>query len=505
MKLVVIGLDGASFELIDPWIKEGILPNIARIKQDGVWADMESVLPPVTSPNWKCYSTGKNPGKLGIFWWENIDWRKRKIYYPAARKPEHKEIWDYMGAAGMKVGILGMPTTYPPKKVNGFLVAGGEAEEKNFTYPAELENELKQHGWRHHPRVMIDVDRQQATRDIYEIIDANFNMAKILGQRYEVDFLQATCFVVNLLHHFIWDSPETRKGWEIIDKHIGKFISQDYHLLIMSDHGSNRIKSVFNINCWLKKEGYLSLNYSPSATLHDLGINRRNLAILAARLKISGLLRTLTAKIFRLSPDMLGLSFEMSAKTGRINWQKSKAVATGQGPVYLNPENHDNETLKKEMKRRLEALLDPLTGERIINQVYFKEEVYHGKYFAEAPDLIVGQARGTHIHGGMTEKRVFDRPQRWQGENKRTGLFMAYGPDIEHGKQIDNVSILDLAPTILHLMNIPVPDDMDGRVLTGIFVPDSPLRKREVVYQKAADETEKEKERIRSRARKLSA
>jgi predicted AlkP superfamily phosphohydrolase/phosphomutase len=113
MKTVVVGLDGAAFELIDPWIGEGALPNIARIKREGVWGDMRSVLPPVTSPNWKCYSTGKNPGKIGIFWWENIDWHNRKVYYPVARKLENKEIWDYMGEAGMKVGVLGMPQRKP--------------------------------------------------------------------------------------------------------------------------------------------------------------------------------------------------------------------------------------------------------------------------------------------------------------------------------------------------------------------------------------------------------
>jgi len=502
MKLIVIGLDGASFELIDPWIREGRLPNIARIKEQGVWADMQSVLPPVTSPNWKCYATGKNPGKVGIFWWENIDWRQQRIYYPAARKGGNKEIWDYMNEAGMRVGVVGMPTTYPPQKVDGFLIAGGEAEERDFTYPAELEEELKKHGWRNHPRTMPDSDREKAVQDIHEIIGTNFRMAKILGDKYNVDFLQATCFVINLLHHFLWDSPETREGWEIIDKHIGEFMSQGCHLMILSDHGSNKIKRVFNINTWLKKEGYLSLNYSPVATLYNAGISRQRLANLASRLKILGLLRKVVSRIFATSPDALGVSFGRSARAGRINWQKSKAVATGQGPIYLNPENSDNERLKKEMRQRLEDLIDPLTGEKIIDRVYFKEEVYRGKYFAEAPDLILGQAKGTHIHGGLREKNIFDRPKRWHAENKRTGLFMAYGPDIKPGPEIGNVSILDIAPTILHLMNIPVPDDMDGRVLTEIFIPDSPPGKREIVYQKVA--SEKEKERIRSRVRKLA-
>ena len=75
MKTIVIGLDGASFDLINPWLRAGKLPNLQSLMDNGVKGRLKSCLPPTTSPNWKCYSTGKNPGKLGMFWWENIDFR----------------------------------------------------------------------------------------------------------------------------------------------------------------------------------------------------------------------------------------------------------------------------------------------------------------------------------------------------------------------------------------------------------------------------------------------
>ena len=495
MKLVVIGIDGASFELINPWIEKGDLPNIAKIKEGGVWADMQSVLPPVTSPNWKCFSTGKNPGKIGIFWWENIDWKNRRVYYPIARKLENKEIWDYISEAGMKVGVIGMPTTYPPKKVNGFLIAGGEAEDKNFTYPKELENLLKRHGWKNHPYIMIDIDRNKACSEIHGIIDMHFKMAKILGQKYNVDFLMVTVFHINILQHFLWDSAETKKAWEIIDKHIGEFMNQDCDLIIMSDHGSNKIEIVFNINNWLKEEGYLKLKFNIADVLYKLGINQQSLSMLASKLGILGLLRKLVPKrLVREIPSASG-EIEREAKTNKIDWRRSKALASGQGPIYLNPENSDNEMLKEEIKRKLEALVDPLTGKKIVEKVYRKEEIYAGKYLVEAPDLIIDQAKGVHIPGGIGGRGIFNSPQRWQAENKKTGLFMAYGPNIKRGGKIDNVSILDLAPTILHLMGIAVPDDMDGRVLKEIFKENSEIANRPVIYRKVGEE-KKIKEKI---------
>jgi len=506
MKLVVIGIDGASFELIDPWIEEGKLPNIAKIKKEGVWADMKSVLPPVTSPNWKCFSTGKNPGKIGIFWWENIDWKNRRVYYPINRKFNNKEIWDYISETGQKVGIIGMPTTYPPKKVNGFLVAGGpDAEDKNFTYPPELEVELLKQGWRNNPKNVIDVDREKACRELHKIIDMHFKIAKILGQKYNVDFLMIAVFHINILQHFLWDAPETKKGWEIIDRHIGEFMNQDCNLIIMSDHGSNRIETVFNINTWLKEEGYLSIkaNMRIIDLLYKLGINKQNLTKIASKLKMLELMRKIVPKrLYKTIPEESG-EIKREAKAGRINWEKSKAIASGQGPIYLNPENSNNEVIREEIKRKLEALVDPLTGKKVIEKVYYKEEIYHGEYLSEAPDLIIDQAKGVHIPGGIGQKDIFGRPKKWRAENKKIGLFMAYGPDIKPIGKINNVSILDLAPTILHLMSVPIPHDMDGRVLMEIFREDSEPSKRSITFRKVKDKTESEKEMIKKAVKKL--
>lgn len=509
---IVIGLDGAGFELIQNWLKEGKLPNLKRMMDEGCSADLESCLPPVTSPNWKCYSTGKNPGKLGIFWWENIDLENRKVYFPIDRVNTSKETWDFIGENGGRVGIINMPLTYPPKNVNGFLIAGGSfAKEHGYTYPPELEVELKEaFDYQVHLRKkhLIGKENEKAVDEALEVIESRFRVAKKLLLENALDFLHVTTFYINALHHNFWDNRYTEEAWKLIDKNIGvllKEIKNRGNVFIISDHGSNKIDQVFYINNWLAKEGYLELrsNIKLSNLLYSYGVSRQTLNRLFRKplLKIfSPLLRHLVPnKIMGFFPSEAG-TIDQSNKTDKINWDKTKAIASGQGPLYINLEGKGKERVREELIEKLENLRNPKTGKNIARKVYRKEEIYSGKYLAEAPDLIIDQNPGTHIRGGIGvgKEDVFMEPRGWKAENKRQGIFIAYGPAIKRGKRLEKVSILDLAPTILHLMNIPIPKDMDGRVLMETFEQESEPAKRKVKYQKVENyKTEKEKDRIK--------
>ncbi|MFW5953547.1 MAG: alkaline phosphatase family protein [Candidatus Natronoplasma sp.] len=467
MKLAVIGLDGASFELLDPWIEEGILPNLKKVKKNGVWADQESVLPPVTSPNWKAYATGKNPGKLGIFWWENIDFNKQKVYYPTERKFQHKEIWNYLGDNGFKVGVMGMPTTYPPHEVNGFLVSGGpDAADEDFTYPEELEDKLRRkYEFKIRPDVFIRSHPEKASKEINEIIETKCNAALDLAEEYEVDFLQLTIFRINVLQHFFWNDEKTKSAWKIIDKKIGEVLEIAENVLFMSDHGSNEIKHVFNINTWLEEESYLETNITFSDLLKFLNIDREILAKISDHLHLQSMIRKFLPKsVIESVPTEEG-AVTKQGKTSKLDWENSKAFASGQGPIYINPNVEDKESLKNELINKLEALKHPDSGKAIIKKVYKKEEIYHGKYLEEAPDLVMDQEKGIHITGGLGKEGVFQFNEKWKGENKKYGLFAAIGKDIGKKGKLEDVKILDLAPTIIDYFGVNIPSDMDGKNL----------------------------------------
>jgi predicted AlkP superfamily phosphohydrolase/phosphomutase len=511
-KLVVLGLDGANWDLIQPWLNDGILPNLSRLRKQGSWGYLRSQLPPVTCPNWKCYSTGKTPGKLGVFWWEIIDARRGQISLPTSASFTSREIFDYLSDAGLKVGVVNMPTTFPPKALNGYMVAGGpDSNTEGFTYPPELGVELDQRfNYRVHPNKtsprMIDKSRdyRAEVKEILDLIDMRFRTGLYLLDK--VDFLHITIFYINVLQHFFYRDEPVKQGWELIDKRLGEFIETDVNLILMSDHGSGKVDIVFHINTWLEQNGYLRGIHKPvvRGTLRDM-------------LDRVGIKKFLKSKIpasmrRKLAPPQRIKRAEMAQW---VDWDKSSAIASGQGPIYLTLAREDAryETLRQEIIERLETLRIPGTGQRVVEKVYRTEEVYEfeSEIPATAPDLVFEQAAGIHTEGGIGKPQVFETTSVWDAENVRDGIFLAFGPLFRGGQEIKNSSIIDLAPTILHALALPVPDDMDGQVLKDVILNSSEVRFQTVsavteesrVPSVESSEQEREEEIIRERLRQL--
>ncbi len=513
-RTVVIGLDGAAFDLFVPWVEQGKLPNLKRLLEQGARAVSQSCLPPTTSPSWKCYSTGKNPGKIGIFWWENIDRKARRVVLPPVDRVNlQDEIWDYMGRAGKKVGVMNMPLTFPPKKVNGFMVSGPPTGQTDgFCYPAELEARLKaEFGYSVYPKGYAQAkgNPDKMAECICSLIETKFRTARALAHEHNLDFLHLTIFYINSLQHDYWDDAPTLAAWQTVDRQLAPLLDDGCNIFIISDHGCNEIKQVCHINTWLAEQGYLKTTAAMKATslLYRLGISRTRANHIARTLHLRWLGRLVPEKALDIMPSASG-SADETRKNDKIEWQASQALASGQGPVYILDTAGDPDSLRQELRRKLEQLSNPKTGAKVAQHVYLREEAYSGEFLADAPDLIIDPAPGTHIRGGITvsSKAVFEQPSGWRGENKRDGILVAYGPDIRPGFDLGRVSILDIAPTILHLMDIPVPTDMDGRVLTEIFREGSAPARRPLRDQPGQDSrTRMEKERISRGLRRLGA
>jgi predicted AlkP superfamily phosphohydrolase/phosphomutase len=480
-RTVVVGLDGATKRLIQPWIDAGELPTLERIFDQGVSGELESVLPPVTSPNWKAYATGKNPGKIGVFWWQNIDVDAQRSYLPAERYHDNDEYWELL-ADELRVGVINVPTTYPPKQVGEFLIAGPpDGVNTGYAYPDTLESRLDdEFDYRVRKQQHLKSGDEEAFEEVLDLIDLRFRVAKQLADESDLEFLQVTTFYLNLLHHHLWNADYVKQGWQIVDDHLAEFLANGDNLVLMSDHGHNEIETVWYINNWLAREGYLQYDSDVTEGFHKLGINSDRLKriVSKANTRLSGV--DLEARVSDLTPDWLlqrlpNESGELGgSKHDIIDWDNTDAIASAQGPVYLtaDPGSDRYEELRTELIERFGELTGP-DGRPLARNVLPKEDVYTGQYTEEAPDIVIDKAPHVNIRENLGGEDVFaEVDDSWNGVNRREGLFAAVGPAFSEGS-VPQLSILDLAPTLLHMHGQSVPNDMDGEVRQDVFAADS--------------------------------
>jgi len=456
---IVLGLDGANWGLLDPWLNEGSLPNIEALREEGIWGDMESCPPPVTCPNWRCYSTGKNPGKLGVYWWEKIDTENRTLTTPTSRSFKSSNYWDHLNEEGIDVGIMNLPMTYPPFDLDGWMIAGGPgSEQEEYTYPASLEDELEERGYKIHPDIPVTSNEDaEAAAAIVDLIDERLKTFRSLLSERPVDVAHLTVFYINVLQHFFWRDDVTKQAWTVIDDHIGEIRDEypDAMLYLMSDHGCTDIDTMFYANSWLEREGYLATKSDASDTLAKFGINKQRVSKLANKLGIHSLITRLTPESVKDAVPEDEEGFKREQKLDKVNWSESSAIASGQGLIYVIDESQQ-ESLIADLKRLKR------NEESIASEVYSREEVYEGDYMDEAPEIVFDQRNGVHTSGAIGDNAVFTDAGTWKAENVRTGLFLADNVE-ENDEFFDEMSIVDVAPTLLHQLGVGVPTDMDGK------------------------------------------
>ena len=481
----VVGLDGASWRLLDPWLAAGDLPNLAALREAGSWAGTRSCLPPVTFPNWKCYSAGKDPGGFGVFWFEHVDLAQGRIEVAEGGDFRTAELWDYLNDEGQSAGVVNMPTMYPPRAIDGVVVAGGpdavEGEYRSidagYTYPEGLAADLEERfDYAVHPDPLLSGnDERGAEVDaIIDLLDTRFRVALALFEERELEFVHVTLFYLHVLQHFFWDEEPTKRAWELVDEWVGRLADLDCNLLLISDHGSAPTTTEFYVNEWLAENGYQARTRTVDDYLARAGLDRENVLRVAKRFGlVDTLARVVPERVQKLVPGSDGL--KRDRKLDAIDLLRTKAVASGQGPIYVNPA-FDVDSVADQLVADLRAVEDEQGP--LFDGVYRGREVYSGPYVAEGPEVVVDMRPGVHVNDGVGGGEVTTAPDRWAAENTRHGIFVASGPDFESRGELDRVSILDLAPTVLAAHGCAVPEDMTGGVLP-VLAGDPEVRRRE--------------------------
>ncbi|MFC4551264.1 MULTISPECIES: alkaline phosphatase family protein [Halorussus] len=474
MTVYVVGLDGADWSLLRPWAEEGHLPAFARVLDGGVAGDLRSTLPPVTFPAWKCYSTGKTPGKLGVYEWFAYDRATNEISANDASDFRSREYWDVLAESGRRAGVVNMPTTHPPKMdadaPEGVLTIAGSpaSERKRFTSPESLKDELLAEipDYRVKPDLVLD----QATPDelvaeARSLFEQRFAAATWLADEKDCDLVHTTLFATDTLQHRLWDRPEKlRAAYERVDELLGDLLDRDdaEAVFLMSDHGFTGIDEIFLVNQWLLERGDLAVEESESRDLlATIGLTEERLKRLVGELGLVGLAQSLVPEsVQRFFPSESG---RVAIQDAAIDWSRTKAVSLGRGPVYVNRGAFPDEAAADEYAAALAADLESLetpAGDPVVAEVHDPAEIYTGDR-ARGPDLVVEYATGVDapeaIGGG-----VFGETTEWLATHRRSGVFAALGDGVGTGTA--DLDLYDLAPTLLHYLGAAVPEDVDGEV-----------------------------------------
>jgi predicted AlkP superfamily phosphohydrolase/phosphomutase len=490
-KVLVVGLDGGTFRLLNPFMERGLLPNLASLADNGMRGGLESTIPPITAPAWSSFMTGKNPGKHRLFGWQEATRQGGERDWVSSRSIKGEKLWHAVGRQGGSVGVLNVPMTYPPEEVNGFLVSGmlTPSIESEFTYPRELAGSLRELGYvidvySRGQEISTDSDDAllQYSHGVEEALLSKRAAIDMLWPQRLDDFSMVVFETPDRIQHFMWGhleqalDEETQGGqgeittcilnlYRKIDEIVGQLLSKlddDSFVLVVSDHGFCGLYTYLHLNNWLEREGLLSY-------ARRIGLRRH------ARGLVSTAKRILPKGAVDRGRRALG-----AAKL--IDWSRTRAYRghPSERAIYINlrgREPHgvvepgvEYERLRQQIKTDLMQLRDPRNDNKVVERVFLREEIYSGPYVDEAPDLLLEMGDNYHIGFDISGSGVLeDAKAKGLGAHEGTGILIARGPGIRQGENMDSASIVDVAPTALYAMGLAIPDDMDGRVLQELF------------------------------------
>jgi len=529
-KVLVIGLDAACLNNIMPWIDDGHLPSLKHLMDIGVYADLRTVIPAMTATAWTSMVTGKNPGRHGVFdfYRYNANNYGRKIVSSLENRAEC--IWDYFSKHGKFPIVINVPVTHPAKKIKGIIIPGFPAPENPSCFPADILQEFEEsHGkYRlYSPSDMAFTTLKRKMRGFIDLSRIRKNAALYFGQKYDWDFFMVQFQTTDTAFHRLRKPKYILPLYQYIDKCVGEIIAalgNDANIFIVSDHGIGKAKWKFCLNSWLRKEGLLSdmraglkeVHFSDVKAGSPQAESRFTDVVVGKVLEYLGRLGITIEEIDRIV-TILKLSFfkklvpqylKNKIRRRQIDWGRTKAYCPSSSSMSVRinlkgressgvVEKDEYQTLRQSLINKLQALTDP-DGSPVFQAVLPGEVYYKGRYISRAPDIVLFARQMDYTISADILSRIFS--PFTAHTHKMNGLFIAAGPDIDcKGYLNGKLSLLDVAPTILHLSELPVPEDMDGRVLTEIFREDSKPARRKVIYRRA----DYAKERIRGKVNNL--
>lgn len=495
MKTLVIGLDGATWSVIDPLMAEGKLPNLQSIAEGGTRGTLESTMPPMTPLAWTSISTGVNPGKHGIYDFLEQDHETYRVRPTDYDRMDVPAIWDVFNLRDEDVGVINYPLVRPPDKVDSFFISGIPAStNETIAYPESLQSDLQSAGYQVTPEVQPDAGSEAYFEAIVELMETQASVAVELLDRYDPALLWTVFMGTDWAQHYLWD--ETVDGRNAVDEFyvqmdriLGQLldrIDDGTRVFVMSDHGSKRIQGEIHMNSLLRDWGYLAIKDSTEDVLSRIK------TVLTGQIWKAG--RSLPAPVKDLIKKQMSERrlTDVRAMAGvsqldihdRIHWSETAAFSYGyMGRVFVNREDwypegtvhpDEYEDIVGELIERLESLTHPDTGEPLVDRAVPGIEVYPDGERREAPDVLFAPHDWEFmVYGDFADEKYSDgwihEPRKRIADHDPEGILIADGPGIEEASV--NASAVDIAPTLLYSHGLPVVEGMDGQVLKDVFSP----------------------------------
>ena len=492
-RTLIFGIDGGTWDVIEPLMKRGVMPCLAQLNEQGAWGDLVSVVPVNSAAAWSSILTGMPPEKHGIydfFSWHPVKKKRTSVNATWLPRPT---LLDLLGQTG-RVLALKIPMTYPPWPISGKMVSGLPTpdDESAFTYPSDLAAELNpliEKGSAYRAR---ELNREGRLLILRQLKAAQRSLERMTDHLLK-DADYQTCFVVardiDELQHFFWDvlsgkdefgyRPLVDEYFRSVDQYLARMLDwagEDARVILLSDHGFGPVEGVWHLNDWLRQKGFLSLidDYENKGDSTELSFGIR--VSYAIRRRVLRQMKRLGMKGSALERSLEALKMRSQRYTdlGGIDWHGTLAYVGNVGeewlPVYINlqgrephgivtPERY--ESVREDLRQTLDKSEEPA-----VLAVHRAEEIFdiEDPKNSTAPDLLIETiSSAVQSDFGLGNSKAYESIGNRNGCHRRKGMFLLAGPDV--APQQDAAHLLDIPATILAWQGCQVPRHFCGRVL----------------------------------------
>lgn len=502
-KVIVIGLDGGTYEILKPLAEEGVMPNFKRLLEKGSHSVLESTMPPMTGTAWTTFATGKSPGKHGVYDFLLSNGTLDDFRITSAKDIKGKTFYEIIDDNKKTPITINLPNSWPPKlAAKQIVITSLLTQGDQWIWPESLKEEipeLKDYRLTADESLRINGKDNEYIEDLIRHGQNQMAAAKKIFKQKPWDFFFFMFSTTDWLQHARYDKilanrdPLSMKVYKMVDEGLGWYMDnlpEDTNMLVMSDHGFHDFKKTFYFNKWLENEGFLKTKAGAGKFKENVTqrskegektkAKKKKINLGSSAFKIlswSPALEKMAKKIYhkiikKYLPVNLNVDIGVDFNKTLACFPKGSYVTN----VYLNYEKkykdgiikteQEYNKVRADLKQKIEDIKDP-EGNKVIDKVLTKEEVYGDNAPMDAPDLFF-ELKDYWLDGHFYSGKLFD-DDMVSNKHDKNGIFLAYGPNIKKANEFKRKNIQDIAPTVLHMMDIGVPKDMDGQVISEIF------------------------------------